>query len=208
MGQIYYDMGILASNELIECSVSQLVDPLKPGKKVQELFDRALGKVLFIDEAYRLWTEQKAADEIVTLLTQEKYRGKLIVILAGYDHEIRAMLSTNRGLSSRFPKEIVFGPLSTQSCLEILHRYLQSHGLRNFDYLKRVETPEYTTATLLVDELAQFKSWGNARDIMTVGNNVVLEAHSVENGAATARILNEKLMDMLKQHKLRAGCPA
>ena len=113
MGSVYNDMGILTSNEVIECSASDLVGQYigHTGPKTRKLFEKVLGGVLFIDEAYRLGEGQfarEAMDELVGLLTHERFRGKLIIILAGYDQEINSLLQVNTGLSSRFPEEIVF----------------------------------------------------------------------------------------------------
>lgn len=205
MGQIYYDMGILASTDLLECSVSELVSAVDTGKKVKELFDRALGKVLFIDEAYRLLQAREATDEIVTLLTQERYRGKLIVILAGYDDEMRRTLRSNRGLSSRFPEEILFPPLSTTSCLEVLHAYLHSHGLQNFTYLKEGRGTDYVAAASIVNQLSKLKSWGNARDMITIGKKLLLAAYSTEHGEVTPRMVNQQLRIMRAERMSRDG---
>lgn len=71
--------------------------------------EKALSRVLFIDEAYRLSEghfAKEAMDELVGLLTQDTFRGKLIVILAGYTDEINKLLAVNPGLSSRFPDQI------------------------------------------------------------------------------------------------------
>jgi AAA+ superfamily predicted ATPase len=56
MGQIYYDMSLLSTNEVVVASATDLVGQYlgQTGPKVQELLERGLGKVLFIDETYRL----------------------------------------------------------------------------------------------------------------------------------------------------------
>lgn len=89
MGQVFYDMGFLSSTEVTECSASDLVGQYvgHTGPKTKKLFEKALGRVLFIDEAYRLSQghfAQEAIDELVGITTQDKFRGKLVVILAGY----------------------------------------------------------------------------------------------------------------------------
>jgi len=55
MGKVYYDMGFLNSNEIVECSASDLVGQYvgQTGPKTKKLLEKALGKVLFVDEAYR-----------------------------------------------------------------------------------------------------------------------------------------------------------
>ena len=56
LGQVYYDMGFLSSKEVVECSATDLVGQYvgQTGPKTKGIFEKALGKVLFIDEAYRL----------------------------------------------------------------------------------------------------------------------------------------------------------
>ena len=71
---------------------------------------KGLGKVLFVDEAYRLGEGQfakEAIDELVDSLTKPQFFGKLVVILAGYTENMNKLLKVNPGLSSRFPEEII-----------------------------------------------------------------------------------------------------
>jgi len=80
MGQVYYDMGFLSSAEVVECSASDLVGEYvgQTGPKTRNLFEKAIGKVLFVDEAYRLSQghfAQEAIDEVVGLMTNEKFKG-------------------------------------------------------------------------------------------------------------------------------------
>lgn len=70
MGQVYYDMGFLSSAEVLECSASDLVGQYvgHTGPKTIAKLDKALGKILFIDEAYRLSEgnfASEAVDELV-----------------------------------------------------------------------------------------------------------------------------------------------
>ena len=93
------------------------------GPKVQKLLEQALGKVLFIDEAYRLAKggfATEAVDELVDSITKPKFAQKLIIILAGYDNDIDHLLSKNPGLSSRFPETVIFPHLSPAMCLNLL----------------------------------------------------------------------------------------
>ena len=177
MGSVYYDMGILASNEVIECSASDLVGQYvgHTGPKTKKLFEKALGKVLFIDEAYRLGQghfAQEAMDELVGILTDERFRGKLIVILAGYDQEINNLLQVNTGLSSRFPEEILFNNLEPAKCLEILDRKLQKQNVQ-LPILRDPSSPIYTQLVSLIDQLSELPSWGNARDMETLAKKLV-----------------------------------
>jgi hypothetical protein len=61
-------------------------------------------KVLFVDEAYRLSQghfAQEAVDEVVGLMTNEKFMNKMVIIFAGYEKEMNTLLGVNPGLASR-----------------------------------------------------------------------------------------------------------
>lgn len=213
MGSVYYDMGILASNEVIECSASDLVGQYigHTGPKTKKLFEKALGRVLFIDEAYRLGEgqfAQEAMDELVGLLTHERFRGKLIVILAGYDQEINNLLQVNTGLSSRFPEEIVFENIAPDKCLEILDRKLQKQNV-HLPTLRDPSSPTYAQLISLVDQLSELPSWGNARDMETLTKKMVEIALSgdVSGTSGTLQISDKDALScltvMLRQRRDR-----
>ncbi|KAJ7707709.1 P-loop containing nucleoside triphosphate hydrolase protein [Mycena rosella] len=172
MGQVYYDMGFLSTNEVIECSASDLVGQYigHTGPKTKQLFEKALGKVLFVDEAYRLGEgrfAQEAIDELVGILTQPRFQSKVVVILAGYDQDMNRLMSVNTGLSSRFPEEIVFPNMDPDACLEVLNRELNKKTI----VLKELDdntSPEYTEMRQIIQKLSKLPSWGNARDMQTL----------------------------------------
>lgn len=174
MGQIYYDMGFLSSTEVIECSSTDLVGQYigQTGPKTQKLFEKALGRVLFIDEAYRLADghyAKEAMDEVVGLLTQEKFKSKMVVILAGYDNEMNQLLSVNTGLSSRFPDTIQFTNMAPQNCFDLTQQTLRKRGIQ---LLTTAE--EEMRMKSLFEALARQLSWGNARDVGTLSKSMVV----------------------------------
>ena len=74
-----------------------------PGPKTKRLFDAALGRVLLIDEAYKLADGvfgKEAIVEMINCLSQSRYQNNLVVILAGYEHDINKLMHVNEGLSS------------------------------------------------------------------------------------------------------------
>lgn len=181
MGQVYYDMGFLSSVEVVECSASDLVGEYvgQTGPKTKKLFERALGKVLFIDEAYRLSEghfAKEAMDELVGILTQDAFIGKLIVIIAGYDQEMNNLLAVNPGLSSRFPEEIYFDNLTPERCLEILSNDLSTREVQ-CAALTDPSSNDYSAMVKLVNTLSSLDSWGNARDMKTLSKQMVRVAY-------------------------------
>ncbi|GLB05448.1 hypothetical protein AtubIFM57258_000734 [Aspergillus tubingensis] len=131
LGDIFYEMGFLSTSEVIDCSATDLIGEYvgQTGPKVINLLERALGKVLFIDGAYRLAGKStgncssfanEAVGELVDCMTKPRYSRKLVIVLAGYSDDMDRLLHMNTGLRSRFPTDIVFPSMSPAHCLEYL----------------------------------------------------------------------------------------
>jgi SpoVK/Ycf46/Vps4 family AAA+-type ATPase len=177
MGQVYYYMGFLSSTEVIECSASDLIGQYvgQTGPKTKKVFERALGRVLFIDEAYRLGEghfAKEAIDELVDILTQERFMSKVVVILAGYDQEMNQLMAVNTGLSSRFSEEIVFSNMTSPHCVELLNRELKKKSIQ-LDGLGDPSSLIYVEMKGMIERLSSLPSWGNARDIKTLSKKMV-----------------------------------
>ena len=177
MGQVYYDMGFLSSIEVIESSASELIGQFvgQTGPKTKAVLEKALGKVLLVDEAYRLSGSsfgKEALDELVDLLTKPKFTGKIVVILAGYDNEINDLVAVNPGLSSRFPEAIVFPHMMPDHCLQILERSLKEKDIEA-PALRDANSPDYKKMVSLLERLASTPNWGNARDVQTLAKTMI-----------------------------------
>lgn len=135
-GQLFYCMGLVSeSNKLVE------VDPIADltskyqgeyAEKVRDCFERALGGVLFIDEAYQLARDaqgRQVIDQLVKLITEPRYRN-LIVILAGYADEMVELFKANPGLKRRFPHEVYFDDFSADELCAVFHQCASRDGMR------------------------------------------------------------------------------
>ncbi|KAI1139109.1 ATPases of the AAA+ class [Hypoxylon sp. FL0543] len=178
MGKVFYDLGFLATTEIVECSASDLIGEYigQTGPKTRRVFEKALGKVLFIDEAYRLSSKDnhhsfapEAVGEMVDILTQEKFRNNLVVILAGYEEDINRLLACNPGLSSRFPETVNFENLTPVQCRELLLKSIKLNvaplGSRAHKFIEA-----------RFEQLASLAHWGNARDVQTLAKNITSAA--------------------------------
>jgi hypothetical protein len=203
MGQVFYDMGILGSAEVVECSASDLVGQYvgQTGPKTKKLFEKALGKVLFVDEAYRLSQghfAQEAIDELVGLVTQPTFKSKLIIILAGYEQDMNNLMSVNTGLSSRFPDQIVFNNMDARDCLNIVLKELTKEKIR-FSELEDESSAVYKEMRVLVEDLASLPNWGNARDMMTLSKKLIGQAFLDDrNTGAEIQVAGTAALDILK----------
>ena len=167
MSKIYKELGILSKGTLVETDRAGLVAGYvgQTALKVTEVVNKALGGVLFIDEAYALTNSSvqndfgtEAVDTLVKLM--EDHRDDLVVIVAGYRDEMKEFLSSNPGLISRFNKFIEFKDYSLDELVDILKVMAQKAG---------VEITEDAVASIR-EELSGFdeeqrKLFGNARGI-------------------------------------------
>merc|ERR1719197_777168 len=128
MGMIFEVLGILPSADVVQVSASQFPTGFvgQTAAQTRDIFDSARGAVLFIDEAYRLYDPagrsymQEAVDEIVTLLTEEEYRGKMVVIFAGYAGQMSELLNkVNPGLKSRVSDVVDFPDFDADAASEL-----------------------------------------------------------------------------------------
>jgi len=134
IGKIFYSFGLLDSPDVVEAQRSDLVGEYLGATaiKTNELIDSALGKVLFIDEAYSLVNEgdgqsdRFGAEAVQSLLKRaEDDRENLIIILAGYEKQTEAFLATNPGMASRFATRIRFPTYSTEELLALAETQLR-----------------------------------------------------------------------------------
>ena len=129
LGKIFKHLGVLPSGQLVEVDRSSLVSGYigQTATKTQEAIEKAMGGILFIDEAYALTVnkgEQDFGQEAVdTLLkSMEDHRDNLLVIVAGYPEPMEQFLASNPGLLSRFNHFICFEDYTSLELTEILER--------------------------------------------------------------------------------------
>ena len=125
VGRIFAAMGLLKSGHVIVANRSTLVAPFvgQTAPKVREAIQSALGGVLFIDEAYALSSmgdNDFGLEAIATLIDgMERHRNELVVVIAGYEPEMRLFLEANPGFESRVRHKIMFPDFSRDELLEI-----------------------------------------------------------------------------------------
>ncbi|PYH88610.1 AAA family ATPase [Aspergillus ellipticus CBS 707.79] len=178
MGQIFYDMGILGTTEVVDTSASDLVGQYigHTGPKTEKLLEKSLGKVLFIDEAYRLAEgtfAKEAMDQLVDSLTKEKFYKKLIVILAGYDEDINRLMASNPGLTSRFSETVTFTNLTPEQCWELLRTSLEKVDQLDASVTQAPNQEFKDQCVSYLDRLSTLPGWGNARDVQSIVSTVI-----------------------------------
>ncbi|SDC46046.1 stage V sporulation protein K [Paenibacillus sp. UNCCL117] len=128
LGKMFKSMGFLSKGHMIEVERADLVGEYigHTALKTRELVKKALGGVLFIDEAYSLARggDKDFGKEAIDCLVKsmEDYKNDFILILAGYPTEIENFLLTNPGLPSRFPIQVEFPDYTVQQLIKIANK--------------------------------------------------------------------------------------
>lgn len=171
---IYKELGILKKGHLVEVQRSDLVAEYigQTAPKTNAKIDEALDGVLFIDEAYTLSSggqNDYGMEAINTLLKRmEDDRDRLVVILAGYNDEIKEFIDSNPGLESRFNRYIYFEDYSDRELMEIFR-----YNLRKGQF--EITEDAYNKVFTIVSEKVRNKDarFGNARYIRNLFEKIL-----------------------------------
>ncbi|MBF0168492.1 MAG: AAA family ATPase [Alphaproteobacteria bacterium] len=138
LGRIYAHMGILSSGVMVETDRSGLVGQYigQTEVKTREAIEKAMGGILFIDEAYALAKNGGGSNDFgneaiaVLLKAMEDRRGNLAVIVAGYSKPMEGFIEANPGLRSRFSRYFNFPDYEPADLLAIFEKYIREGGYR------------------------------------------------------------------------------
>ena len=135
LGRIYSDTGILSEGHLVEVSRAELVAKYvgQTAPKVKEIFEKAKGGILFIDEAYMLTREEGdfGVEALETLLKlMEDNREDIVVIAAGYPEQMQEFMDANPGLRSRFPSVLHFPDYTEVQLYRIFCQFCQENSIQ------------------------------------------------------------------------------
>ena len=176
--KIFRALGILEKGHLVEVDREGLVAGFsgQTAIKTADVIEKALGGVLFIDEAYALSQgrdDQFGMEAINTLLKRmEDNRDDFVVIGAGYPDNMNEFLMTNPGLKSRFERTFVFNDYTPEELLLIAEIILSNEGLK-----------ADAQATAQIKAYLQFawegrdKFFGNARDVRKLVQEAIKNQH-------------------------------
>lgn len=194
MARIYKSLGILSKGHLVEVDRSGLVagyvgqTAIKTGEAIQ----KAMGGVLFIDEAYALTNRggndygQEAVDTL--LKAMEDHRDGLIVIVAGYTELMEEFVHSNPGLESRFNRFLNFPDYTVQEMMDIFDMRCRKSGY------ELAEDARGLLRSLLALLSLDVKGFGNARGVRNLFERTV--AAQANRLAALPDVTREMLMTL------------
>ena len=165
MGEILQAMDILPTSRVIEASRATLVGKYmgETPKIVNNMCDKAMGGILFIDEAYTLSSDNDmyGKEAIDTLMKRmEDDRGKFVVIAAGYKDDMETFLNVNPGLASRFSHKMHIDDYNEDELLAI---YKKMAAKDNYKLSPEAEFKLMDVICRMV--VSKNESFGNAREM-------------------------------------------
>ena len=173
IARIYKQIGVLSKGQLVEVDRSGLVAGYvgQTAIKTQEQIKKAMGGVLFIDEAYALAQKddafgQEAIDTI--LKAMEDNRDDFVVIVAGYTGPMKKFIESNPGLKSRFNKYIEFPDYSIDELEEIFYM-----NCKKYDYKVDEDVKHQVRALITAKKIENIDNFANAREVRNLFEEII-----------------------------------
>ena len=201
MARIYHSLDILSKGQLVEVDRSGLVAGYvgQTALKTQKVIEKAMGGVLFIDEAYALNGKsendfgQEAIDTI--LKAMEDHRDDLVVIVAGYTELMDRFIHSNPGLESRFNRFLMFEDYTPEQMVAIFKMQCKKGC-----YVLAEGTEELVRD--FISEESADDSFGNARGVRNLFEHILVAQNN--RLAKMEQVTREDLMQILPDDVLRA----
>lgn len=203
MSRIYHSLGILSKGHLVEVDRSGLVAGYvgQTAIKTQEVINRAMGGVLFIDEAYALTSrgpQDYGQEAVETLLkAMEDHRDDLVVIVAGYVDLMNDFIHSNPGLESRFNRYMYFEDYTVDEMLGIFDMRAKKAGYQLADDARE------TLKDILAEESENNIGFGNARGVRNLFEKAV--SRQANRLSTDEDITREELILLTKEDLADAG---
>ena len=190
VAQILYNLKYIKQNKLIEVSSKDLVAEYvgQTAPKTMAVVEKALGGVLFVDEAYSLASGQGQGnsynEEAIATLIQamENNRDNLVVIFAGYTKEMQAFLDSNSGIVSRIGYTLEFEDYKEDELIQIFRNMLGKAGFE-------INEEAIEEARKIIREYKDSKNFGNARFVRNLYEKTVIKHASNTQGKKSKKIL-------------------
>ncbi len=203
IAEILYNLKYINQNKLIEVSSKDLVGEFvgQTAPKTMSVIEKALGGVLFIDEAYSLASKGSTGnsynEEAIATIIQamENYRDNLVVIFAGYTKEMQAFLDSNSGIVSRIGYTLEFEDYTTDELIEIFKGMMKKSGFS-------IDEEAILEMNKIIDEYKNTKNFGNARFIRNVYEKSILKHASNTRNKKSKKILKTITKDDISTEDL------
>ena len=192
MAKIYKALGVVKNGHLVECDRGGLVAGYtgQTAIKTAKVIDFALDGVLFIDEAYSLVNgpQDSFGDEAISTLLKrmEDDRDRLVVIVAGYSHEMKKFIDANSGLASRFNHYVEFPDYTAKELAEMFRS-----NAKKSQYVLSADVEKYLNGFMSIKTEKRDRKFGNGRWVRN------LFEHAIERQAVRVADISNPTKEQL-----------
>ena len=203
VAEMLYNLKYIKQNKLIEVSSKDLVAEYvgQTAPKTNAVVQKALGGVLFVDEAYSLASGNGQGnsfnEEAIATLIQamENYRDDLVVIFAGYTREMQDFLNANSGIVSRIGYTVEFEDYTQEQLIQIFNQMMEKSGF--------VVTKEAQNKVKeIIEEYKDTKNFGNARFVRNIYEKLIVKHASNTKGKKGKKVLKTISKDDISTENL------
>ncbi|GAA0180562.1 hypothetical protein SH2C18_32290 [Clostridium sediminicola] len=129
LSEMLYSIGMVKAKTPLQISKYEIDTALKSGKKLEDILNKGIGKVLFIDRT-DLFIEGEDSNNVIVELIKfiDKYRNRIIIVLNGEENNIRELMRQNPALSYRFPTLLDFDDYSEEGLINMALKVLKDKG--------------------------------------------------------------------------------
>ncbi len=165
LGKIYHSLGLLSKGDVVYVDRRRIIGRYigETEENMKLILKEAQGNVLFIDEAYTLYTQgderdfgRHAVECLLDVLSRKD--PDMLIIFAGYEKEMDALLSMNQGLASRFPYRFHFPNYTAEELMQIAEKMISAD-----DYELSVEARKLLQQVIREAANSRIERFGNAR---------------------------------------------
>ena len=178
LGRIYHSLGLLSKGEVICVDRTRIIGRYigETEENMKQLLQEAQGNVLFVDEAYTLYSNsdcndfgRRAVECLLSVLSQKN--PDMLIIFAGYQDEMDRLMSMNPGLVGRFPYKFLFKDYTTDELMQIAQSLLSAD-----DYQLSDDAARQLAEAIRATQAQHSKHFGNARWVHQFVHNGIIPA--------------------------------
>lgn len=180
IAKMLFDMEVIHENKLVEVERKDLIAEYigQTAPKTMEVIERAMGGVLFIDEAYSLASGSKndfGGEAIATLIkAMEDHKGEFVVIFAGYKKEMKEFIEMNSGIASRIGYTFDFADYSAEELKDIYYKKVEKTGMN-------IDSEAEELILNIMKYFANVENIGNGRFVDRVFQETLLKCAKNKN---------------------------
>lgn len=178
LGKIYRSLGLLSKGDVVCVDRTRIIGRYigETEENMKQILQEARGNVLFVDEAYTLYSGKsdndygrRAVECLLNVLTQKN--PDMLIIFAGYQEEMDRLMSMNPGLVGRFPYKFLFKDYTADELMQIAQSLLSKD-----EYVLSDEAAQLLRQAIIDTQSQKSKNFGNARWVEQFVQNGIIPA--------------------------------